>query len=301
VNTVLGISGGLSVDHLVHAPVGARFDCLGGPGLYAALAARLVPDVQVRLHCDLPRSTPQFTRVLRDAGIDITFAPQVEDVPRVWIVTAPEGRRIFSTSPPSGNELADIDARDLRDERSAPNAPFLAGLDGVLYCSPSSLPDTPSSTLVAVDPDQRCVQARGDGYWRAIAVPGGVLLPSRVQLAGIDPDPHRAARRLAAITGVRVIARLDADGMLAVDASGREWTVTDRDVHVVDTTGAGDASAGAITAALSAGADLAEAAAYGVSAARIVLSAWGHAALCRADPLTAPGPEIRIVEGWESL
>jgi hypothetical protein len=36
-----------------------------------------------------------------------------------------------------------------------------------------------------------------------------------------------------------------------------------------------------------------------VSAARIVLSDWGHAALTRADPLTAPAREIRIVEGWD--
>jgi sugar/nucleoside kinase (ribokinase family) len=195
-----------------------------------------------------------------------------------------------------GNELGEAEAPAPEKELGAPSERFLAGADGVLFCSPPALPDTGANLLVAVDPDQRYVRAHGDDYWRAVAVPGGVLLPSRVQLAGVDADPRRAARRLVATTGVRVIARLDADGMLAVDTDGRRWTVTDDNVRVVDTTGAGDASAGAIAAALNAGADLATAAAYGVSAARIVLSDWGHVALARADRLTAPLPGIRVVD-----
>jgi sugar/nucleoside kinase (ribokinase family) len=82
--------------------------------------------------------------------------------------------------------------------------------------------------------------------------------------------------------------------MLAVAVDGQAWQVTDEQVSVVETTGAGDASAGAIVAALAAGADLATAAAFGVSAARIVLSDWGHSALVHADPLTEPLPGIRI-------
>lgn len=294
---LLGISGGLSVDHIVHAPVGARFGCLGGPGLYAALAARLVPDTQVRLHCSLPRSTPEFAHVLEDAGVDLTFAEDVEDVPRVWILTSDQGRRIVSTSPPMGNELGNSDAPEPGEEVRELPGPFLASLDSLLCCSPHALPAAAAGTLIAVDPDQRCVQASGDDYWKSVAAPGGVLLPSRVQLASLNIDRRQAARELVAQTGVRVVARLDADGMIAVGTDGRMWTVTDGNVHVTDTTGAGDASAAAIVAALSAGADLATAAAYGVSAARVVLSDWGHAALTRAAPLTAPFPQVRIVEG----
>lgn len=296
-SALLGISGGLSVDHLVRAPVGARFDRLGGPGLYAALAATLIPDTQVRLHCFLPSSTPEFVHVLSDAGVDLTFAAHVRDVPRVWILTSDRGRRIVSASPPPGNELGNADAPAPGGEVNEPPSAFLAGLDSLLCCSPPSLPAIAAGTLVAVDPDQRYVQARGDDYWKSVAAPGGVLLPSRVQLAGIDTDARQAARRLAARTGVRVVARLDTDGMLAVETNGRTWMVTDSDVHVTDTTGAGDASAAAIVAALGVGADLATAAAYGVSAARIVLSDWGNAALTRADPLTAPLPRVRIAGG----
>jgi sugar/nucleoside kinase (ribokinase family) len=296
-SVLLGISGGLSVDHLVHASAGARFGCLGGPGLYASLAARLVPRTQVRLHCSLPRSTPEFARVLSDAGVDLTFAEHVEDVPRVWILTSDQGRRIVSTSPPRGNELVNTDAPTPGEELQEPPDQFLATLDSLLCCSPRALPAAAAGTLIAVDPDQRYVQDKGDDYWKSVAAPGGVLLPSRVQLASIDIDARQAALRLAAQTGVRVVARLDADGMLAVDTDGHAWTVTDDDVHVTDTTGAGDASAGAIVAALSTGADLATAAAYGVSVARIVLSDWGHAALTRAAPLAAPLPRVRVIGG----
>jgi sugar/nucleoside kinase (ribokinase family) len=294
-SVLLGITGGLSVDHLVHAPVGARFGCLGGPGLYAALAARLVPDTQVRLHCSLPRSTPEFASVLNDAGVDLTFADHVEEVPRVWILTSDQGRRIVSTSPPPGNELANNDTPAPDEEPQDPPDQFLAALDSLLCCSPRAVPAAAAGTLIAVDPDQRCVQDKGDDYWKSVTAPGGVLLPSRVQLASIDIDARQAARRLASHNGVRVVARLDSDGMLAVDTNGRTWTVTDGDVHVTDTTGAGDASAGAIVAALSAGADLATAAAYGVSAARIVLSDWGHEALTRAAPLATPLPRVRVI------
>jgi hypothetical protein len=62
-SALVGISGGLSIDHLVQAPQGTRFDCLGGPGLYAALAARLVSGVRVRLHADLPTSNVDFEKV----------------------------------------------------------------------------------------------------------------------------------------------------------------------------------------------------------------------------------------------
>ena len=89
-----------------------------------------------------------------------------------------------------------------------------------------------------------------------------------------------------------MIARLDRDGMVVITADG-EWTVRDPDVQVVETTGAGDSSAGAIVAAWTAGADLATAAAYGVSVARLALSDWGHEGLL-TEPLTEPFPAITI-------
>jgi pfkB family carbohydrate kinase len=292
VSATVGISAGLSIDHLVHAPHGARFDCLGGPGLYAALAARLVRDARVRLHAVLPRSRPEFGKVLTAAGVDCSYCDEADDVSRVWILNSAQGRRLVLTTPPLGVEFGGVAEHD-PGELPPPPKGFLDELDGALYSSPSTAP-RPGPAVVAVDPDQRHVSERGADYWRSIVVAGGVLLPSRVQLAAFGPDAQRAARTLATQLGVNVIARLDTYGMLAVESDGRAWHVSDEQVSVVETTGAGDASAGAIVAALATGTDLATAAAFGVSAARIVLSAWGHSALVEANPLTDPLPGIHI-------
>jgi sugar/nucleoside kinase (ribokinase family) len=292
-SVLIGVNGGLSIDHLVQAPVGARFDCLGGPGLYASLGARLVAGTDVRLHAAIPRSTPGFASVLDAAGIDLEFCVAVPDVPRVWILTAAQGRRLVPTTPPPGLEVGDAD-EGVSGEQPQPPPPFFDGLAGLLYCAPRTFGRGPAGVLVGVDPDQREVRGRGDDYWRSVAVPGGVLLPSRVQLVALGPDPRQAARRLATTTGVDVVARLDVEGIHTVDRSGEEWSIHDTDVTVVDTTGAGDASAGAIVAALAQGIDLPTAAAFGVSAARIVLSDWGHSALVQRPALREPLPRVEI-------
>jgi sugar/nucleoside kinase (ribokinase family) len=295
----VGIVGGLSVDHLVREPAdirfpasreAARFHCLGGPGLYCALGARLVAGTAVRLLADLPVAAPAFTDVLGEAGVDLTNCGSTPDVPRVWILTSARGRRIVPLDAPAGSEF---DAG--HDPGPAPppvGEAFRAGLDGLLYSSPGRL--EPAPTLTGVDPDQRLVLRHGMEYWQSIASRPGVLLPSRVQLASVAPDPRAAARELAVHLRMPVVARLDVDGMHAVDPAGARWSITDDAVEVVETTGAGDASAAAIVAALAQGADLPTAAAYGVSAARIALSDWGCDALLAASPLTAPLDGIRI-------
>jgi sugar/nucleoside kinase (ribokinase family) len=286
----VGIVGGLSVDHLVREPVGVRFHCLGGPGLYAALGARLVAGTAVRLLADLPADTPAFTVVLRNAGVDLTHCRGTPDVPRVWILTSARGRRIVSLDAPAGSEF---DTGGDRDPAQPPvGEAFRTGLGGLLYCSPSRLEPTP--TLTGVDPDQRLVLRHGMEYWQSIRSDPGVLLPSRVQLATVAPDPTAAARELAIRLRMPVVARLDADGMHAVDPNGSQWSITDHDAEVIETTGAGDSSAAAIVAALAHGADLPTAAAYGMSTARVALSGWGCDALLTASPHTTPLPGIRI-------
>ena len=87
--------------------------------------------------------------------------------------------------------------------------------------------------------------------------------------------------------GVPVIAKLDANGALAIDDSGA-WHVTDAEVEVVDTTGAGDAMAGAALATIASGCDAATATAFGVSVARLALSDWGAGGLVNSRSLTRP-------------
>jgi sugar/nucleoside kinase (ribokinase family) len=289
-STVVGVRGGLSVDHLVNAGQGARFDELGGPGLFGALGARLVAGTQVRLYARLPDDEPRFAKVFQELGVDTSATVPETQAMRLWILNSQQGRRIVTTSATGPVELESTQPSE--PEGDAGEVPITGGIDGLLDSSPLERPDVAESLRVAIDPHQLPLQAEGLSYLRRVSPPHALVLPSRVQLHLIDPDPLAAAREIRARLGLDVIARLDRDGIAVVSGDG-EWSVRDPAVRVVETTGAGDSSAAAILAAWTAGADLPTAAAYGASVARLALSDWGHAGLL-ADPLTEPFPAITI-------
>jgi len=290
--TLVGIDGGLSVDHLVRVGEAPHFFELGGPGLFAALGARLIKGTKVMLRTELPVSVPGFAELLTAADVDLSLCEAGWDVAHVWILDSPEGRRLVLTGPPAGIEIAGA------DEEPAAQPAFkvkrFPRLDALLLCSPLRLPpDAKNAVVVGVDPEQRKTNAKSWSYWKRITIPGkSVLLPSRLQLASVDTDPFRAASQLREMLGVPVIAKLDADGALAIDDSGA-WHVTDAEVEVVDTTGAGDAMAGAALAAIASGCDAATATAFGVSVARLALSDWGAGGLVNSRSLTRPLRGVR--------
>jgi sugar/nucleoside kinase (ribokinase family) len=292
--TTVAIVGALTLDHLVRVDVGARFDMLGGPGLYGALGARLVAGTSAAIVAGLPADEPRFARVLDGSGIDTANCVEIAAAPKLWILDSRQGRRIVPTAPSGQIELAGSEDSPLGGgEAEWPSV----DTDGVLFCAPGGIPESvASTTLVGVDPEQREVARHGWDYWRSVARPGGVLLPSRIQLAGWPAGPRAAARELASTLRTAVVVRLDIEGAFAVDATGRSWSVTDADAKVVDTTGAGDAMAGATVAALTAGAPLEVATAFGVSAARLALSTWGADGLLGQAPLRTPLPAISITE-----
>jgi hypothetical protein len=327
--SVLGVRGGLSVDHLVAVGAPVAYDQLGGPGLFGALGGRLVAGTAVRLVTGLPDEEPRFATLFGSLGIDVASCWALLDVPRLWILNAPEGRRIVETAPPSAVEIEGADAAGAASgsaiepatgatvgtagtDAAAANAgaaatdsaggsdpergpdletAFAAGLDGLLDSSPLTRPRVASTTLVGIDPHQLPLQRDGLDYLRRVVPPGGVVLPSRVQLGLLDPDPRAAARLIATELGVAVVARLDREGMYVVGSEGT-WTVRDPSVEVRETTGAGDSSAAAIVASLAQGADLVTAARFGASIARIALSDVGSLGLARAHPLSAPFDDI---------
>lgn len=291
---LVGVRAGLSIDHLVDVKLGARFDVLGGPGLYAALGAHLVDDTTVRLAAALPGCDARFRKVLDAAGIDLTCSQDVPDVARVWILNGHRGRRVIDadrsdleleTTPPAASE----------DELDPPDAArFVEGLDGLLSSSPTHQQEG-RVPVVGIDPHQLLLAAEGIGYLGRVAPPGAVLLPSRLQLALLGADVRDCAWRIASELDRPVVARLDRDGMYVTDGRAA-WSVRDRAVQVRETTGAGDASAGAVIAALGAGADLPTSAAFGASVARLAISDWGHAGLLRSQPLHEPFNQIDITK-----
>ena len=290
--TIVGVDGGLSVDHLVRVGEAPHFFELGGPGLFAALGARLIKGTKVMLRTALPSSVPDFSEVLTAAGVDLSLCGVVRDVPRVWILDSPEGRRLVLTGPPGGIEIAGAD--EAPATRPNGRRKGFPRLDALMLCSPMRLPtDVKDAAIVGIDPEQRKTNAKSLSYWKRITIPQkGVLLPSRLQLASVDKDPFRAVLRLYEMLNVPVIAKLDADGAVAIDASG-SWHVDDEAVQVVDTTGAGDAMAGAALAAIASGCDIATATALGVSAARLALSDWGAGGLINGRPLSRPLRGVR--------
>lgn len=285
---LLGVRGGLSVDHLVAEGRGAAFDQLGGPAVFAALGGRLVEGVGVRVATGLPDDEPRFAALFDSLGIDRGSSTPTPTVPRLWILDSRSGRRIVDVAPPSAVELETSapTAAPADDDLITPEG-FYPRLAALLDSSPLRRPAATPSTMVGIDPHQVPLQRDGMDYLRRVACAGDVLLPSRVQLALIDGDVRAAARRIADELQVSVVARLDREGM-AVIMPSQEWIVQDRDVEVRETTGAGDSSAAAILAALAVGADLVTAAMFGVSVARIALAGWGAEALIAAEPLSAP-------------
>ena len=286
--TVVGVRGGLSVDHLVHVGAGARFDELGGPGLFGALGARLVAGTQIRLYARLPDDEPRFAKLFHELGFTTSASAREPHAMRLWILNSQQGRRIVTTSSIGPIELES--ATESVDD--ADDVPVTGDIDGLLDSSPLERPVVAETVRVGTDPHQVPLQTEGLDYLHRVSPPRALVLPSRVQLGLIDPDPLAAARGIQARLGLDVIARLDRDGMVVMTSDG-EWTVRDPAVQVVETTGAGDSSAGAIVAAWAAGADLATAAAYGVSVARLALSGWGHECLL-TEPLTEPFPDVTI-------
>jgi sugar/nucleoside kinase (ribokinase family) len=290
----VGVRGGLSVDHLVLAEEGSRFSQLGGPGLYAALGARLVAGTAVTLATALPRDDPRFQSTFTSLGIEVEHASSVASVPHVWILNSGESRRIVETTPTGPTELESPSGGT--NPTDAPAAPsFYHQLDGLLESSPLARPPAEGGTIVGIDPHQLPLHREGIGYLEGIVSPGTILLPSRVQLNLIDPDPRAAARQLSRHFDTTVYGRLDRDGMYIAQPD-TAWILHDNNVRVTETTGAGDSSAAAIIAALALGADAPTAALFGASVARIALSGWGDEALRITEPLVHPLNRIKITQ-----
>jgi sugar/nucleoside kinase (ribokinase family) len=294
---IIGIDGGFSRDHLVNTEQGARFDVPGGPGTYASLASQVTlrwledaldssgrPASQVRLFGE--GADQNILDLLTGAGVDTTWMPEPVNTPSLWILTSPSGRRIVRADRNGQYELGgDID--DYGAELATP-ATFTHGLDVLLRCAPRTpggvAPDT--HTLVAVDPDQREIAARGWAYIEELAETTTLFLPSRVQLSQLGSDPLEAARAIRDRTGRAVVARLDAGGAFVLTNTGEDWHVASVPTEVTDTTGAGDSHAAALVTALvckEGKNDLVLCTAIASVIGSLVVGGWGPESLLNTD------------------
>lgn len=129
-----------------------------------------------------------------------------------------------------------------------------------------------------------------------------VLVVNRGELATVartDASPLEQARGIAWHSGAAVVVTLGAEGALLVTASAATRIPT-LAVAVVDTTGAGDAFAGVLAAALDRGSDLAAGARWAAVAGALACTALGaqaaqpsEAAIMHALPDLAPSEPLQ--------
>ena len=103
-----------------------------------------------------------------------------------------------------------------------------------------------------------------------------ILVPNEIEAEALtgEHDPQMAARLLSGRTGAPVIVTLGARGVIVVSPEGAQ-PITPPYAEVVDTTGAGDAFAGALAAELACGSPLMDAARLAVRAATLSTTARG--------------------------
>lgn len=103
-----------------------------------------------------------------------------------------------------------------------------------------------------------------------------ILIPNEVEAEALtgEHDPATAGRLLSGRTGAPVIVTVGARGVIVVSRDGVR-PITPPYTEAVDTTGAGDAFAGALAAELACGRDLDEAARVAVRAASLSTTARG--------------------------
>lgn len=269
------IVGGLSVDHLVYENKSAHFSMLGGPALYAALGASAVQPIEVVLSTWLPADEPRFTDLFHRFSINTNFCLGNPKAERVWILHDRVGRKLVPINGAYNTELQNAPLSQVGLKLRDFLQPALCKT--ILLCSPEPGIVVEGATLV-IDPHQIFVQNMGIDYYRSFNADRVIFLPSRLQLRLLRTDIYEAITLIRDSTGADVIARLDSEGMF-VDCHMGQERIIDNEVRVVETTGAGDSSAGAICAAIALGENVVNAAKIGISVVRHTLSDWGSQGL----------------------
>lgn len=277
------VAGYLSLDEVTQAS-GETCRQAGGAALYAALGARQLGaqvDLCVSVGDDFPED---WIDALRDAGIGLQQVARRAGVSR-WahIIHAADGTRRSEHF---------VDPRWWEAGRDhAPRLPGdLSGYDGVVACpmSTDALSDLLEAAVLAGRPviaDLSEAFVSQDRQAVLALVPSlAVLAPSREEtrllLPGTDDDA--AARRLAA-SGPAVVQKRGAEGAFCVEAgASAAWSVPAPEARVLDPTGAGDATVGALAAAWVSTRDLAAAVPAALMIGARTVSGHGASALCAA-------------------
>jgi sugar/nucleoside kinase (ribokinase family) len=210
--------------------------------------------------------------VFRAAGVDARLVPDTRrPTGTIVILVEPDGGRTMLTDRGANLGLCVDDLPDaLLDGRDALHLSGYTLFDPEVAAAALDLVGRARGRGLALSVDPASVgflAAHGPGAFLDAIGHVEVLFPNAAELrllTGTD-DLDVAARALLEVAEV-VVVTLGADGALAVDREGGSVRRPALDAEVVDTTGAGDALAGAFLAAHLTGATLEDALARGVAA-----------------------------------
>jgi len=277
----LFVIGYLSIDTVAQAD--GRLDRMaGGAGLYAALGAARAGapvDLCASVGPDFPDS---WLAALAQAGIGFGHLNYRDGASRrADIRHHADGRR-------ESTHYADPEWWTASERHAPPIPDDLAGIGLVVACPmPTSrlavLLDRARANAVPVLADISEAVAENEREAVLALLPRlDIFTPSReetrILLPGLGDDD--AARALADL-GPAIIQKRGADGMFVVEAGAAgERRLPALATEVIDPTGAGDASVGAMGAARLAGSDLFAAASSGLRIGALAVSGLGAGALC---------------------
>lgn len=246
-NRVL-VVGYLSVD-TVQQPDGSTRKSPGGAALYAALGARragAAVDLAASVGMDYPAA---WLSAMEADGIGLT-ALKHRDIPSRWALI-----RHHNDGTRESLHYADP-AWWAASEAHVPSWPALEGFGAVVACPMpviclAHLLDDAAAAQVPVVADTNEAFSGSDSRDLLSLIHRlDVFAPSREETRLLLPekDDADAARHLAR-SGASVVQKLGAEGIFVVETGGvGEWRIPALDAQVVDPTGAGDATIGAIAA-----------------------------------------------------
>lgn len=249
----------------------------GGKGANQAVAAaRLGARVSMIGAVGADANAAPATTNLRNAGVDLSGVRETDEVTGLSVITVADGGENTITFIPGANAL-------VTDDEVAAHADLLADADVLLLQGEIPASGFRKATelargrvvvnLAPVIEVDRAALLRADPIMANEHEAGLILAQFGVDVA--HNDPHTLARELLQVGFRSVVLTLGGSGALVADGAELVDIPTPA-VTAVDTTGAGDAFAGAFAAQLVTGAQLVDAARY---AARVgAFAVTGHGA-----------------------
>lgn len=271
--------GYLSVDR-IDTPGGRHDGVPGGAALYAALGARMAgahAAIAAAVGDDYPEA---WLAALAALGVDVSRVERRPGATRTAHITySPLGARASPHHDDSGwwerTEALKPCCKgcDEADRIVAGALPFDALLDTVRAANRARVP-------MVVDTSEAFARRSRDRLLKVIRHVS-VFAPSREETRLLMPGrwDDEAAEALARL-GPRILQKRGADGAVVVDGMGASLVrIAAPPARVVDPTGAGDATTGALAASMARGDTLASAAAAALHVGAVVVGGIGPAPL----------------------